>query len=112
MDKRKHPREEAFLVGEVKNNPIYISDISREGLRISSESVIGKKGEKITIQVTVPSSVLDNISIDGEIAWIRKIQEFQMAGIHILNYDYIQKNLKYIVDLNNFISKLRENLLS
>lgn len=112
IEKRKQQREEAFLVGEVEGDIVYIGDISDGGIKIASSEDIGSEGKIITVHLKFPTNVLKEIDIRGRIVWRREVNGVYFFGIEFLNYNEISDHIRYIKELNEFITEMRKNLLS
>jgi len=114
-EKRRYKREECFFVGLVNDKLVYVADISRGGMKLLAPDPLGKVGDIIKFNAHIPSDVLEDIIIESRIAWINPI-EYEAAflvGIEFVdNSPEFEKNINYIIELNDFIIKIRKNLLS
>ena len=112
QERRKSPRDEAFLIADINGETVYIADISEYGMKITSQSKIGGKGDTIKLSIQIPSQVLEDLVINANIAWLIEKDSFCSYGIEIINRDAIEEKLNYIKELNEFISSMRRNLLT
>jgi len=111
-EKRRYKREECFFVGLVNDKLVYVADISRGGMKLLAPDPLGKVGD---INAHIPSDVLEDIIIESRIAWINPIEDEAafLVGIEFVdNSPEFEKNINYIIELNEFIIKIRKNLLS
>jgi len=114
-DKRRYTREECFFVGTVGNKLVYVADVSKGGMKLISADPIGKVGDIIKFNAHIPSDILEDIIIELKIVWVRKMEEEYgfLTGIEFMEVGpEFEKNIKHIIELNEFIIKIRKNLLS
>lgn len=111
-DRRKSPRDEAFLLGEVNDSMVYIGDLSHTGIRMACPNRIAKTNDDITIMIRFPSNILKDIQIKGTVVWHKEKEGVYFYGVEFTNYAQIQENIEQIKSLNDFITDMRRNLLS
>lgn len=115
-DKRIIKREKSLLIGYIDDKKVYITDISEKGCQIFIEVYLQKKitqllhqNEKLVIKVEIPEyddkEKIIYITIDGEIAWIRNFDDFNLFGIKfdLLDADSLVR-IRKIVNYWNFLN--------
>lgn len=110
-DRRRHLRDEAFLVAEYRKVKIYIADISESGMKLLSEVPFANEGEEIELHIHVPSTILEDIYIPGTVMWVEKkpIEGTISTGLELSDFDEIKAIISQIGELNSFITKMRQN---
>ncbi|HCL55892.1 MAG TPA: hypothetical protein DHW82_02655 [Spirochaetia bacterium] len=113
MSERRHSsRDEAFLIGEIKGETIYIGDMSETGIKAASSKKIGEENDRVSIHVSCPTNVMSEITIDATIVWVSEKTGIFFFGLEFIDYESIKDKIKTIRELNDFISAMRTNLLS
>ncbi len=108
-EQRQSYRENAFLVGNVKDDVIFIADLSDTGMKIISEKKLGRNKDEVLIEINVPSATKKNITINGLIIWTQEKNDHCQYGIKFLNLNDILDSINYIRELNSFISSVQQN---
>lgn len=112
LERRKYKREDAFLLGWVDQQIVYITDISEKGMHLVCSEKLGEPEDVVDIHIRVPSSLLDDFSIRGKIRWKKEGKKLSNFGVEILNYDGVEETIQKVKDLNTFISRVRGKFLT
>jgi len=98
-ERRKHPRYKCIFPAKVIKSGdklklierISIHDFSREGLKLKINFVSLKPGSGMELELYIPEKGL-SISLSGEIAWSKGVENSMEVGLKIKEMDEEVKN--------------------